>query len=294
MPSLAARWTSACLRRCVKPHLAGLIRFAQRAQALGDRLPRFAALATRPTRLGGLAGEWIDAATNAPVATLFYLHGGGYVVGAPGLYRSVLRGFARQGFTVFAPAYRLAPRHPFPAAMDDAHAAFLALRRDTDGPIVIAGDSAGGGLALALMARLRDEGVALPKAAALFSPWTDLAVTGASTRDNEQRDPLFSRRLVQIGARVYLGRASSKNPLASPLYAELCGLPPLLVQVGADELLRDDSTRVVERALAAGVSAEVRLWPGAPHGWQMATLFMPEARAAQREAAAFLLRHARG
>ena len=163
----------------------------------------------------------------------------------------MLRAFAEAGFDVFAPAYRLAPAHPFPAALEDARAAYAALRAQMRLPIVLAGDSAGGGLGLALMVAERDAGAPLPKAAALFSPWTDLAATGASARENEEKDALFTRLMLRVGARAYLGGASAKEPLASPLYADLAGLPPLLVHVGEEEMLRDDSTRLVDRAREA-------------------------------------------
>ena len=143
---------------------------------------------------------------------------------------------------------------------------------------MIAGDSAGGGLALSLMISRRDAGLPLPAAAALFSPWTDLAVTGASARENEASDPLFSRRMLKNAARAYLVEQSSKNPLASPLYGDLRGLPPLLLHASTSELLRDDSARLAARAVEAGVEARVALWPDAPHCWQLAAALMPQAR----------------
>ena len=156
------------------------------------------------------------------------------------------------------------------------------------GGIVIAGDSAGGGLALSLMISRRDAGLPLPAAAALFSPWTDLAVTGASARENEGSDPLFSRRMLKNAARAYLNAESSRNPLASPLYGDLRGLPPLLLHASTSELLRDDSTRLAARGVEAGVDARVALWPDAPHCWQLAAALMPQARESIEQAAGFL------
>lgn len=281
--SAMARRTAAALRHFVKPRLEGLIRRGQGGQRFFERF-----IAQRPAPFApDIAGEWMAAEGGEAAATLLYLHGGGFLLGSPRLFRYASRGFARAGFDVFTPAYRLAPEHMFPAALDDALYAYRALLAAAPGPVVLAGDSAGGGLALSLMLRARDEGLPLPKAAALFSPWTDLAATGASARENEETDALFTRRLLLLGARAVLGRASAKNPLASPLYADLSGLPPLIVHAGMDEALRDDSTRLVERARAAGVAAEIELWPDVPHGWQLMG-FIPEARLSREKGIAFL------
>lgn len=293
MASLAARLAREFLRRRVRPRLSGDDGLDEAARALDVRWPW---LATR-IEAGAdpaLAGEWVKAAAGRRVGTLVYLHGGAYLTGSPRSYRPITGAFARDGFDVFAPAYRLAPRHMFPAALDDVLAAYLELAARDGGPLVLAGDSAGGGLALALMMSLRDRGAPPPRAAALFSPWTDLAATGASIRDNEGRDPIFTRRALRLAARQYLGKASARDPLASPLYADLRGLPPLLVHVGGDELLLDDSTRLAERARAAGSPVELKIWPLAPHGWQLGSAFMPEARRSIGEAAEFLARHIGG
>lgn len=280
--SCAARGTVRFLRRFVKPRLEKLVAWAVAAQRRLD--PLFAQ--QKAPFAPDISGEWTPA-VGAPVATLFYLHGGGFVVGSPRLFRFVARGFARAGFDVFIPAYRLAPEHVFPAALDDVFCAYEALVAAMPGPVVIAGDSAGGSLAVSLMIRTRDAGLRLPVAAALFSPWTDMAVAGASARENEARDAFFTRRAIYIGARAFLGRTSAKNPLASPIYADLAGLPPMIVHTGIDEALRDDSTRLVEKARAAGVEAEIEMWPDVPHGWQMMGFF-PEARESREKAIAFL------
>ena len=274
------------LRVNVKPMLAAAKSPQAAAAILDQRPPYYPESGGRAAKLGGVSGIWVDAAMQAK-ATLLYLHGGAYFAGAPQLYGPVLRAFADASFNVFAPAYRRAPEHPFPAALDDARAAFAALREASDRPIVFAGDSAGGGLALAVMIAERDAGAALPRAAALFSPWTDLAATGASARENEDKDALFTRLMLRVGARAYLNGANAKTPLASPLYADLSGLPPLLLHVGEDEMLRDDSIRLVERAREAGVAATLRLWPDVPHCWQLYP-DLCEAREALAEAAGFL------
>lgn len=292
MASLAARLLGLYLRKRVKPLLVKAASPQEAARALDARPPFFPRPLGVAARKGGVDGLLLAAKGSAPRARLLYLHGGAYFAGAPSLYGPVLNAFARAGFEVFAPAYRLAPLHPFPAALDDARAAFDALCAQEGAPIVLAGDSAGGGLALALMAAQRDAGGPLPKAAALFSPWTDLAATGASARENEARDALFTRLMLRVGARAYLAGQSAKTPLASPLYAALHGLPPLLIHASEDELLRDDATRLVERAREAGVVAALRLWPGVPHGWQLAAPLMRESRESLNAATAFLLEHA--
>lgn len=278
-----ARRATALLRRFVKPRLLQTIPLLRRAQALLERIS--------PERRAPFApdipGDWVPA-TGAPLsATLIYLYGGAFLAGSSRLFRFVSRDFARAGFDVFTPDYRLAPEHLFPAALDDVFCAYKAILAARPGPVVLAGDSAGGGLCVSLMLRARDEGVDLPKAAALFSPWTDLAVAGASVRENEERDALFTRRMILSGARAVLGRGSAKNPLASPVYADLAGLPPLLVHTGMDEALRDDSVRLVDNARAAGTPAEIELWPDVPHAWQWLG-FIPEARESREKANAFL------
>ncbi|HYL83347.1 MAG TPA: alpha/beta hydrolase [Candidatus Angelobacter sp.] len=239
--------------------------------------------------LGGVGGEWVEGAKPGGL-TLLYLHGGGYFGCSAESHRAITAGFALQGFRVYAPNYRLAPEHPFPAAVEDAVAVYRALLDSGIPPdrLVVAGDSAGGGLALSLLLTLRASKTPLPAAAALFSPWTDLAATGDSVRTNSQRCALFHGPAVAPTALWYLGDADPKNPLASPLYAELSGLPPLLIHVGEDEVLRDDSTRLAEKARAAGVPVELKVWPVVPHVWQLAPTKIPEARQSMRETAAFL------
>lgn len=291
MASVAAHLARAFLRWRVRPYLSGEEGLEQAARALGLRWPWLGGR-IKATPDPVLAGEWLRAPMGSPRATLFYIHGGAYFTGSPESSRPITAAFADAGFDVFAPRYRLAPMHVFPAALDDVVAAYLELAARAAGPLVVAGDSAGGGLALALTLLLRDRGVEPPRAAALFSPWTDLATTGASVRENQGRDPIFTRRALKLAARQYLGRANARDPLASPLYADVCGLPPTIVHVGEDELLLDDSRRLAARVEAAGSAVELKTWPVTPHGWQLGAAFMPEARLSIAEAAAFLARHA--
>jgi len=245
-----------------------------------------------PTHLGGVPGERLEGPSPGNTA-LLYLHGGGYFGCSAETHRPITVYYALHGFRVFAPDYRLAPENPFPAAVEDAVAFYRALLTAGHSPqnIVVAGESAGGGLSLSLMLALRPAGVPLPAAAALFSPWTDLAATGESIRTNTGRCAMFHGAGVAYSARYYLGDTDPRNPLASPLYADLRGLPPLLIHVGADEVLRDDSTRLAERARAAGVPVELKIWPVVPHAWQLAPHLIPEARQSLRESAAFLRAH---
>jgi acetyl esterase/lipase len=242
-----------------------------------------------PLYLGGVPGEQVKGPT--PVdAVLLYLHGGGYFGCSAESHRPITAYYALHGFRVFAPDYRLAPENPFPAAVDDAVAFYRGLlcAGYSADHIVVAGESAGGGLTLSLMLALRGAGAPLPAAAALFSPWTDLAATGDSIRTNSKRCAMFVGADVAASARYYLGDTDPRNPLASPLYADLAGLPPILIHVGADEVLLDDSTRLAERARAAGVSVELKIWPVVPHAWQLAPHLIPEARQSLRVSAEFL------
>ena len=252
-----------------------------------------AAIRITPARVGGVQGEWVEG-PNAGQQILLYLHGGGYFGCSAETHRPITAWFALHGFRVFAPNYRLAPENPFPAAVDDATATYRGLLAEGHSPhrIVVAGDSAGGGLTLSLMLVLRAAGTPLPAAAALFSPWTDLAATGESVRTNAARCAMFHGPAVGPTARLYLGSADPRNPLASPLYGDLAGLPPLLIHVGANETLRDDSTRLAEKARATGVTVELKVWPVVPHVWQLAPHKIPEARQSLRESTEFLRRHA--
>ncbi len=240
-----------------------------------------------------LSGEWLvrqPGGQRAP-RTILYLHGGGYYFCSPRTHRSITFGLAtRADADVFSLDYRLAPEHPFPAALDDALAAFRGLVSSGVAPesVVIAGDSAGGGLALATLIALRDAGDTLPAGALLYSPWTDLAATGESIRLNDARDPMFAGAVFTRIAPLYLGATPARHPYASPVYAELHGLPPIMMLAGSTETLLDDTRRIAERARAAGVSVDCQIWPDLPHVWPIYAPFLPEARRALDLSAQFV------
>lgn len=247
-----------------------------------------------------LRGEWLehkdDRERSAPVRTLLYCHGGGYYFCSPSSHRPLVFGLAaRSGARTFSLDYRLAPEHPFPAALDDALAAYRRLLADGTAPdsIIVAGDSAGGGLALATLIALRDAGDPLPAAGVLFSPWTDLAVTGETIASNDGLDPMFCGAAIGRAAKFYLADADPTHPYLSPLYADFAGLPPLLIQASSTEVLLDDARRVAQRARACGVSVEFEVWAKMPHVWHLWVPFVPEAAKALERAAQFVRTHAR-
>jgi acetyl esterase/lipase len=236
-----------------------------------------------------LPGEWIEPEAEDDAR----FHGGGYFFCSPRTHRTITVNIAaRTEARLFAPEYRLAPEHPFPAAIEDALASYRGLlaaggRADR---IVVGGDSAGGGLALALLLSLREAQEPLPAAAVLFSPWTDLAATGESIRRNANSDVLFHGHRVAETARLYLGETPPDHPLASPLYADLAGLPMLFIQASDSEVLLDDSTRLAAKAAKAGVEVHFRAWRKLPHVWHYFAPSLPEGRAALAETAAFIRR----
>lgn len=245
--------------------------------------------------------DWVAAPGADPARRLLYLHGGAYTLGSRVTHRRLAADISRAaGVVALVIDYRMAPEAPFPAAVDDALAALRWMRANgPDGAgaaaaVFVAGDSAGGGLTLATLLAARDAGDPLPDAAVTLSAWTDLAVTG-DIESRLPRDPILSmgRDAVVEAAAVYLGGADPRTPLASPLYADLSGLPPLLIQVGGAEILHDDSVRLAERARAQGVDVTLTVEPDGIHVWQMVAPDAPETKAALTEIGGFLRDHAR-
>jgi acetyl esterase/lipase len=242
---------------------------------------------------GGVPGELITTPVSRPDRHVLHLHGGGYVTGSPALYRHFTARIAAAAHArVLVLDYRLAPEHPFPAALDDAFAAcrWLAGGKADPRRTVVMGDSAGGGLALALLLKLRDNGHDRPAAAVALSPWTDLALSGASLARNARSDPMLNLADTRLFANSYLAGADPRHPYASPLYGNPAGLPPTLIHVGSDEILRDDAVRMAEKMRAAGCHAEIEVWSRMPHVWHLFAPVLPEANVAIRRIGAFAAR----
>lgn len=217
--------------------------------------------------VGGVSGEWAKPVSGGTGRRLFYVHGGGFVACSPRTHRPVTGALARRGFTVFAPDYRLAPEHPFPAGLDDVIAAWTAFAAEA--PAGLAGESAGGNLALALMLAARDRGLPLPAAACLFSPVTDFTAAGGSRVTNAVRDAMFGHGAIAGIVPAYLGDADPADPYASPIFGDPAGLPPMLFHVGAREVLRDDSVRMAQKTRAAGIETVLTVFPVVAHAWQL-------------------------
>jgi epsilon-lactone hydrolase len=291
MPSWQSYLVHPILRFTVKRKLAHSTTHHAARAAFNKPLPAPRGARFVPDSIGGIPGEWAQS-DHTGAGTLLYLHGGGYFACSPRTHRSITGAYALRGFSVFAPDYRLAPEHPFPAAVHDALAVYRAmLERVPPRRLAIGGDSAGGGLALATLLAAKAERLPMPACALLFSPWTDLAATGASVKVNASRESMLYGPRLTDGAEIYLNGADPRNPLASPLYGDLAGLPPLLIQVGEPEILLDDSTRVAERAQALGVVVDLTIWDNLPHAWQVSQDFLPEARQAMNQASAFAVAH---
>ncbi|MDA8351155.1 MAG: alpha/beta hydrolase [Pseudomonadota bacterium] len=234
--------------------------------------PAAADVRVQAATVGGIAGFWCRPENAKPGARVLFLHGGGYVLGSAHAFTPLAGQLAaRAGADTFVPNYRLAPEHPFPAAIDDALAAYRGLVAQRAERIVLAGDSAGGGLALSLLSILAaDESkeTPSPRGAAVLSPWTDLALTGASLATRAEADPIFTRDVLRSLADAYLSGHDPVDPKASPLYARLGGLPPIRIDVGDDEILLDDSVRFADRARSAGADVTLSIWLGMPHVFQ--------------------------
>ena len=256
----------------------------------GIRTPKNVTVST--TRAGGVHAEWIDPVGFATDKVLLYLHGGGYCICSLDTHRGLAARLALASCAhVLILDYRLAPENRFPAALEDALAAYRwALAQGIPSKqIAIGGDSAGGGLTVATAVNLREEGQNLPAALFLLSPWTDLTFSGESHRTRKLIDPIFSGESSSLNfGPAYLGVHDPSNPLVSPLFADLHDLPPTLIHVGSDEILLDDSTRLEERLRAAGVDARLEIWEGMWHVFQIFAPYVPEAQQAIREIGDFI------
>ena len=262
---------------------------------LMEKTPAADGVDYEPATLGGVAGWWCKPAGAVAETAILYLHGGAYVAGSAKAYRHFGGQIAaRAGARMFVADYRLAPEKPFPAAVDDAEAAYRALARTGAARLAIVGDSAGGGLALVVaagMTRAAREGVApRPTATVALSPWTDLALTGESLLTRAGRDPLLTLATLQAARERYLADRDPRDRLASPLYGDLAGLPPTMIHVGEDEILLDDARRYAGRLEAAGSAGELHIWKGMTHVFPANLALLSAAREATDGVAAFLRR----
>ena len=277
------------------PPLRMRARFERLSRVPRERMQaKFPNLVFGDHTVDGLHIESVCAVESA-ARVILYLHGGAFVMGSPASYRNrAMRLSYRFDAEVFVPAYRLAPEHPYPAAFDDALAAWTfvkALRPDA--PIFVAGDSAGGGLSLSLLVRLRDLGSSMPDGSFLLSPWTDLTVSGASIETNHRKDLWFTRKHLETWASYYVGHADGRLPYLSPVFADFSGLPPMLLLVGEDELLLDDASRVRDAAASVGTDAHLLIGKGMQHDWPLTLPWLDESRLAWNAMRRFVEEHSR-
>ncbi len=285
----------------VREKLAKLPRSAEQTleevRSIYDKATRAFPLPADITRedvsLGGVPAERLTPQQARKDQALIYLHGGGYGTGSPRSHRHLAGDIAkRAGVVALVPEYRLAPENPFPAAVDDA----LAVYRDTleqfaPSRIAIAGDSAGGGLTVAVLLAARDAGLPMPAAAICISPWTDMTASSASYAERASVDPLVTMEGLVRWRQCYIGDGDRRAPLASPAYADLKGLPPLLIQVGGDEILLDDARLLAEKARAVGIDTVLEVWPQMIHVWHWYFPMLDEGERANAAIAQFMRNH---
>ncbi len=275
-----------------KPRPVGWPARRARIEEVGAAWPIADDVRLEPVDVGGRPGEFSLVAGSDPTKALLFFHGGGYCSGSIVSHRRMVTEAGRAvGARTLAVAYRLAPEHPFPAALDDALAAWRFLRASgyAASRIVVGGDSAGGGLTLALMQRLRAEGDALPACGWLVSPWTDLTLSGDTLASKDAVDPLIHKAYLEELATAYVpAGVDRKEPLISPLFADLAGLPPLLIQVGSEETLLSDSTRFAEAAGASRVATRLEIWPHMIHAFPMWNARLEPGRRALADLGAFV------
>ena len=277
-----------------KPRPVGWEARRGRLDEVGSVWPVAGDVKLEPADLDGVPGEWSIAPGSDPSRLLMFFHGGGYCSGSIVSHRRMVTEAGRAGAVrTLAVGYRLAPEHPFPAAYDDALTAWRGLLKLGYAPsrIAVGGDSAGGGLTLALAGELKRAGEELPACLWLVSPWTDLTMSGATLASKSAVDPLIHKEYLEELAHAYLPKGMDrKDPRISPLYADLKGLPPTLIQVGSAETLLDDSARLAAAAGAADVSVTLEIWPHMIHAWQMWNARLEPGRRALASAGAFIRR----
>lgn len=266
--------------------------FRKRIDKLTSMMPKLPdGVSVVPVTCNEVPCEWVTFSRTDQNRVLLYLHGGGYVFGNPEGHRDLTWRLSRaSGMRVLVADYRLAPEHPFPAALEDATNCYRWLINEgyAASNIAIGGDSAGGGLALATLVHLKNLGMPMPAAAILLSPWTDLSGSGDSVQTNAAADPMLSPASLHRFAGMYMGDLDTRAPLASPLFADLSGLPAVMVQVGSTEVLLSDAERLAEKIRIAGGEISLEVWPRMPHVWQVFASRIPEGERAIRKLGQFL------
>ncbi len=244
--------------------------------------------------VGGVKGEWAEPAVHSAKRTILYLHGGGYVIGSPASHRDMVSAIADAAQArALILDYRLGPEHPFPAAVDDALAAYRGLLQEgyAAQSLFIAGDSAGGGLTIATLLSIKQAGLPLPAAGVCLSPWVDLTLESGTMTSKAADDPLLTSTALRWMRDQYLAGQDPRATLASPLFADLSGLPPLLIQVGSEEVLLDDSRNLNERAQEAGVEVTLEVWDGMMHVWHLMAMMVPEGKQAIQAIGKYIAAH---
>ncbi len=273
------------------PRPAGLAERRARLDSFGARYTLPADVRTEPVDANGVPAEWTMTPSADPDRVVMFLHGGAYISGSIASHRHVMAELGRQAAArTLALGYRLAPEHPFPAALDDAIAGYRFLLSSGYDParITLAGESAGGGLAIATLLSLRDAGVTLPGSVWCSSPWVDLEMTGATMATKAAVDPLIQKSYLLETVAAYLHGTDPRSPLVSPIHADLHGLPPMLIQTGSAETLLSDSIRLTAVAGEADVNVTLQVWPGMIHAWHLFHPQLAEGRAALGAVGAFI------
>lgn len=296
-PSIRSRIVRAIIKYGMKPRIVAHIP-VQKQRSVMDALTRLVILPRKTTvekiSAGGVPAEWVYADSSQQNKVIIYFHGGGYNWGSCNTHRELAARLSlASNARVLLVDYRLAPEHPFPAALDDAISGYkwLLAQGFTANDIVMAGDSAGGGLTLATAVSLRDQTIALPSALLCLSPWADLEMSSDTMNSKASVDPMLSEASLAVWAKHYIAADQGNNPLISPIHANFHGLPPLLIQAGEDEVLLGDALLVAERAKAAGVDVTLDVWPHMWHVWQAMALIVPEARQAISQLGTFVSEH---
>lgn len=303
MASWQARLTNLILRWFVKPSLGrneDLI--SARIEAVRRRgvwcakwlIRPIKGTTVRPVSEGGVRGEWVLAPGVRENRAIFFVHGGGFIIGSPAIYRNLVSRLSlAAGCAVFSVDYRLAPEHPYPAPLNDVLEAWRWMTSASLKPdqIAAAGDSAGANLVLATLMRLSGAAEPLPAAVVTMAPWTDLSVSGNSVAKNRLADPYIPAKMLRPVARAYLQGADPVLPETSPLFGDISRFPPMLVHVGSTEVLLDDALRLVDAAKQAGVEVTLKIWHDLPHVFQLFAPFVPEGRQSLEELGGFIQRH---